>query len=87
LQVVDAGGEPRELHLAVEEGGLRVTVFHRTEHALIPVNDGQGQELARWLVERVGLPPGLSFVDGALVASFHPGGVRRRDRGPTDEGG
>jgi hypothetical protein len=67
LGVVDAGGEPRELYLAVEEGGLRVTVFHRTEHALIPLNDSQARELARWLVERVGLPPGLEFRAGRIV--------------------
>lgn len=67
LGVVDAGGEPRELELVVEEGGLRVVVLHRTEHTLIPINDSQGQELARWLVERVGLPPGLEFRGGRLT--------------------
>jgi hypothetical protein len=66
LQVTDAAGEPRELHLAVEEAGVRVTVFHGTEHALIPLNDGQAQQLALWLVERVGLPPGWEFWEGRL---------------------
>ena len=69
LQVTDAAGEPRELFLALEEGGsVSVTVFHRTEHTLIPLNDGQARELARWLVERFGLPPGLEFRSGKL---FH----------------
>jgi hypothetical protein len=67
LGVIDAGGEPRELYLAVEEGGLRVTVFHGTEHALIPLNDGQSQELALWLTERVGLPAGWEFRGGRLT--------------------
>jgi len=72
LAVVDAGGEPRELHLAVEihlaeEDGIRVTVFHGTEHALIPLNDSQARELAMWLVEKVGLPPGWEFRGGRLT--------------------
>lgn len=67
MAVVDAAGEPRELHLTVEEGGLRVVVFHRTEHALIPVNDGQAQELALWLAKRVGFPPGeIAYSQGQV---------------------
>lgn len=66
MGVDDAAGEPRELYLAVEEGGVAVTVFHGTEHALIPLHDGQAQELARWLVEHVGLPAGLEFRRGRL---------------------
>lgn len=49
LRVLDAAGEPRELHLAVEGAGLRVTVFHGTEHALIPLDGPQTRQLARWL--------------------------------------
>jgi hypothetical protein len=64
--VVDAGGEPRELDVAAEDGGLRITVFHGTEHALVPVDDAHARELARWLVERVGLPPGWLFDAGQL---------------------
>jgi hypothetical protein len=49
LRVVDAGGEPRELHLAVEGAGLRVTVFHSTEHALIPLDGPQTRAMRNWL--------------------------------------
>jgi hypothetical protein len=80
LGVVDAGGEPRELHLDVEEGGLRIVVFHRTEHALIPVHDEQARELALWLVARVGLPPAVEFRAGRL----HDQGGRPYIDGPRD---
>jgi hypothetical protein len=67
LVVVDAGNQRRELYLNVEEDGLRVVVFNQTEHALIPLNDGQAREVARWLVARVGLPPGIEFRAGRLL--------------------
>jgi hypothetical protein len=49
LVVIDAGGEHRELHLTAEGAGLRVTVFHGTEHTLIPLDGPQSRQLARWL--------------------------------------
>ena len=49
LRVIDAGGEPRELQLAVEGAGVRVTVFHATEHALIPLDGPQTRSLRDWL--------------------------------------
>jgi hypothetical protein len=67
--VVDAADEPRELHLDLEEGGVRIVVFHRTEHALVPVPDHAARELARWLVARVGLPPGIEFRAGRLLGN------------------
>jgi hypothetical protein len=67
LAVTDAAGEPRELYVAGEVDGVAVTVFHGTEHALVPLSDAHARELARWLVERFGLPPGLEFRAGRLV--------------------
>ena len=67
LVVADAAGGQRELHLAVETGGVRVTVFHGTEHALIPLSDTQAQELALWLVRRAGFPPGYEYRGGRLT--------------------
>ena len=49
LEVVDAKGEPRELYIALEGAGLRITVFHSTEHALIPLDGPQSRSLTRWL--------------------------------------
>jgi hypothetical protein len=66
LQVTDAAGVHRELFLATEPAGVLVTVFHQTEHALIPVSNLQAREVARWLVERVGLPPGWEYRGGRL---------------------
>jgi hypothetical protein len=69
LAVTDAAGEPRELHVVVDEdsGVVSITVFHGTEHALIPLYPAPAKELARWLVEHVGLPPGLEFRGGRLT--------------------
>jgi hypothetical protein len=49
LRVLDAAGEPRELQLVVEGAGLRVTVFHATEHALIPLDGPQTRSMRDWL--------------------------------------
>lgn len=49
LVVLDAGGEPRELHLDIEGAGLRVTVFHTSEHTLIPLDGPQTRRLRDWL--------------------------------------
>jgi hypothetical protein len=49
LRVIDAGGESRELHVTLEGAGLRITVFHGTEHALIPLDGPQARSLALWL--------------------------------------
>jgi hypothetical protein len=68
LKVIDAAGGHRELYLEHDEerGAPFVTAYHDTEHVLVPLDREQAKALARWLVERVGLPAGLEYRAGRL---------------------